>query len=126
MSKKTLEQIKDELKELLEVAETAIDDPDTEGLKYVVVRTYSAGVHVGFLERLDETTQTVELVKARRIRNWEGAFTLSELAINGLDSNRSRLSIEIPRIILLEAIEIIPTSSRVQTQLRGVKSYEPT
>ena len=119
MSKRTLEQIKDELTELLEETKNKSDESDVEGLEYVVVRTYSAGVHLGFLKRLDEVTQTVELVRSRRLWKWTEAFTLSKVSVDGVGKG-SRLDVEVPRIILLEAIEVIPTSKKAQHILRGL------
>ena len=50
--------------------------------KYVVVRTYSAGVHVGVLLRRDG--RDVTLSETRRVHSWKGAKTLSEIAIAGV------------------------------------------
>lgn len=85
---------------------------------YVIIRTYSAGVHVGYLKRLDENTQTVELINTRRIFRWEGALTLSEISKNGL-SKESKLSEEIDNIILLEAIEVIFATTKAKEILRN-------
>ncbi|MGN6560737.1 MAG: DUF6948 domain-containing protein [Candidatus Nitrosocosmicus sp.] len=123
-NKRTLEQIKEELMELLEGNKDS-EFENSEGLQYVVIRTYSAGVHSGFLKRLDESTQTVELVNARRIYKWSGAFTLSEFSVNGpSDINNCKFSVTIPSIILLEAIEVIPTTIKAQKIICGVKNYE--
>jgi hypothetical protein len=89
----------------------------------VVIRTYSAGVHAGYLKRLDETTQTVELVKTRRIWNWKAcALSCSEISKNGV-SSESKLSEEIERIILLEAIEVLFASSKAKENLTTLKAY---
>lgn len=50
-------------------------------MKYVIVRTYSAGVFAGELE--SRTGQEVVLRNARRIWYWVGAATLSQLAMEG-------------------------------------------
>ena len=77
-------------------------------LPYVVVRTYSAGVHIGELK--SRKGKEVVLVNARRLWKWCGAFTLSEVAIEGIKVG-SKPSIAIPEIVLTEAIEIVKTSS---------------
>ena len=46
-----------------------------------IIRTYSAGVHVGTLKSHDGTT--VVLTDASRIWRWRGANTLHELALHG-------------------------------------------
>jgi hypothetical protein len=84
--------------------------------KYVVVRTYSAGVHVGVLK--SRNGQEVVLTEAKRIWQWQGANTLHEVALNGVDK-ASKISEETPTVILTQAIEIIPTSNKGEKCLRG-------
>jgi hypothetical protein len=50
-------------------------------LPYVIIRTESAGVFAGYLQSKEGTEVT--LVDARRIWYWAGAFTLSQLAVDG-------------------------------------------
>lgn len=73
-------------------------------LKPVIVRTYSAGVHFGYLVSRDG--KEVALERSRRIWSWVGAWTLSEIASAGLDSAKSRVAAPVS-IVLTEAIEII-------------------
>ena len=61
--------------------------------KYAVIRTYSAGVHVGVLQ--SQSGKEVTLTDARRIWSWRGAFTLSEISQKGV-SSESRLSVQVP------------------------------
>ena len=71
----------------------------------VIVRTYSAGVHFGYLVLRDG--KEVVLERARRIWSWKGANSLNEIATTGLDKDGSRVSAPVPTITLTEAIEII-------------------
>jgi len=89
--------------------------------KDVIVRTYSAGVHFGVLE--SHNGKEVKLSNARRIWCWEGAFTLSAVSQYGV-STKSKLSIEVPEIILTEAIEIIPCSPEAASNLRLLTAHE--
>ena len=50
---------------------------------YVIVRCSAAGVHAGHLVELDRSTRSCVLRNARRIWHWDGAATLSELAVYG-------------------------------------------
>ena len=77
--------------------------------KKVLVRTYSAGVHFGILEKRDG--KELLLKKAHRIWRWRGALTLSEIAAKGLDIENSQISCEVDAIGLTETIEIIPINS---------------
>jgi hypothetical protein len=76
--------------------------------RHVVVRTYSAGVHLGTLAEREGTA--VVLRDARRLWRWAGAFTLSEVATAGVKRVGSRISATVPTILVTEAIEVIPTT----------------
>ena len=94
-----------------------------DGLEYVCIRTYSAGVHCGYLK--ERNGKEVELVNARRIWKWAGAFTLSELATNGVEKpDECKFSCTVPRIYLTEAIEIIPMTDKAEKSIKAVKVYE--
>jgi hypothetical protein len=77
-------------------------------IQYVLIRTYSAGVHFGMLSF--KNGKEVHLENARRIWRWKGANTINELSQNGADFEWTRISEAVPRIELTEAIEIIPCS----------------
>jgi hypothetical protein len=80
--------------------------------RHCVVRTFSAGVHLGVVESVDG--RAVLLRDSRRLWKWGGAFTLSEVALHGIDPDKSRISVESPVIMLTEAIELIPTSEKAR------------
>jgi len=54
--------------------------------KYVIVRTYSAGVFAGTL--VSREGREVTLADARRIWYWDGAASLSQLAMEGTKETR--------------------------------------
>jgi hypothetical protein len=83
--------------------------------KFVIVRTYSAGVHVGTLQA--QTGTQVTLQDARRIWRWRGANTLNELSLRGCDDLFSRISEPVQSIDLTEAIEIIPCTEQARVNL---------
>jgi len=72
----------------------------------VIVRTYSAGVHVG--ELVSRKGIEVTLANARRLWRWRGANTLNEVALRGAAQEFTRLSEPVPSIDLTQAIEVIP------------------
>lgn len=90
--------------------------------KYVVVRTYSAGVHLGVLK--SHTDKEVMLTKARRLWYWKGAFTLNAVANDGVKKG-SKVSVEVPEILLTEAIEILPCSEKAEKNLKEFKAHDP-
>lgn len=87
--------------------------------KYVIVRTYSAGVFAGTL--VEKDGKEVVLKNARRLWYWSGAASLSELAMHGT-SNPSgcKFPCEVDTVILTEAIEIIEATEAAQTSIAGV------
>ena len=90
--------------------------------QYVVVRTYSAGVHVG--ELVESAGKEVQLANARRIWNWQKRFTLHEVATAGVGEG-SKVSVAVPGILLTEAIEVITCSADGAKLLREAKAYSP-
>lgn len=81
---------------------------------FVVVRTYSAGVHVGTLSQRDG--KEVTLTDARRIWSWNSANTLHEIANGGVGKG-SKVSETVPSVVLTEAIEIIGASEAARANL---------
>jgi hypothetical protein len=78
----------------------------TKRRKYVIVRTYSAGVFAGELE--NRKGREVVLRNARRIWYWAGAASLSELAQRGTSKPADcKFPLRVDRVELLEAIEIL-------------------
>lgn len=87
--------------------------------KFVLIRTYSAGVHFGTLEEMEG--QIVRLSNARRLWSWSGAMSLSEIAMKGVTINSSKISVPVDQIVLTQAIEIILVSKH--SNLPGNEVY---
>jgi len=87
--------------------------------RFVVVRTYSAGVHMGVLSEWNGTH--VVLTDARRLWSWTGAFTLNEVSQNGCGED-SRISNPVPIIGLTQAIEVIPASEQAISNLSRTRN----
>ncbi len=83
--------------------------------KFVLIRTYSAGVHVGTFVSRDG--QTIILKDARRVWRWRGANSLSELSLNGATMDYTRISEPVPEITLLDAVEAIPCTDKARENL---------
>jgi hypothetical protein len=81
---------------------------------YVVVRTYSAGVHVGKL--VSRKGKEVVLANAKRIWSWCGANTLHEIALRGVGKG-SKVSDAVSSITITEAIEVIVCTSAAKSNL---------
>ena len=95
-----------------------------DGMRYCVVRTYSAGVHIGYVSEFGEKhPQHAKLLKSRRLHQWSGACSLSQVAIDGVD-NSSRIAVELPEIELTDVIEIIPCSETAAEFFKGAKAWK--
>ncbi len=90
--------------------------------KYVVIRTWAAGVHVGFLKSYDAVTRHAVLTESRRIWKWEGAFTLSELSQDGISGGK--IAIPLPEIMITQVEEIIPTSEKSENIFKTIEPYK--
>ena len=96
---------------------------NTDGLEYCIIRTYSAGVHVGYVA--ERNGKEVKLLNARRLWKWAGAFTLSEIAVKGVSKpNECKFSCHVPEIWLTEAIEVIPCTDSARINIEAVKAYD--
>lgn len=92
-------------------------------LKYVIVRTYSAGVFAGFLE--SRNGQEVVMRQARRLWYWKGAASLSQLATDGTsDPKACKFPCEVDRVELLQAIEILDVTPKAKESIAAVKVWE--
>lgn len=90
---------------------------------YCIVRTFSAGVFAGTLEKREG--QEVTLSNARRIWYWSGAASLSQLAIDGTkDPANCKFPAPVDRVLLLQAIEIIPTTDAAQESITKVPVWK--
>lgn len=94
-----------------------------DGMECVLVRTYSAGVHFGYLKSREN--KNVELVKSIRIWRWDGADSLSQIAVDGVGKPENcKFSVEVSSIILTEAIEIIALTEKARINLYNVKTWK--
>ena len=90
---------------------------------YVIVRTYSAGVFAGYLE--SRKGKEVKLSCARRLWYWDGAASLSQLAVDGVSKPKNcKFPVEVPIVELMEAIEILPVSEKAKNSIASVKIWK--
>lgn len=91
--------------------------------QYCIIRCDRAGVFAGTLK--ERNGREVTLTNARRLWRWHGALTISDLAVEGTtDPGRCRFTLEVPEIILLEAIEIVPCSAKAEKSIREVPVWK--
>lgn len=91
--------------------------------KYVIVRGDRSGIFFGIFE--NQNGQEVELKECRRIWYWDGACSISELALNGTAKpDNCKFTVTIDEILLMDAIEILPCTEKAIESIKGVKEWK--
>lgn len=94
-------------------------------MKYVLIRSYAMGVHAGELVEKSETR--VVLKNTRRIWYWDGACSLSQLALEGTKKPQNcKFSVELPEIEITspQGLEIIPVSDAAKESIMAVPVWK--
>ena len=87
--------------------------------KTCIVRTYSAGVFLGTIA--ERNGKEAVLTNARRIWYWDGAASLSQLAMDGTSKPENcKFPAAVPQVLLTEVIEIIPASEKAINSITAV------
>lgn len=88
---------------------------------YYIVRTYSSGVFAGEIE--SRKGKEVKMKNARRIWYWEGAASLSQLAIDGT-SKPDLCKFPVPvSVLLTEVIEILDVTDKARKSIEAVPTW---
>lgn len=96
---------------------------ELEGMKYCIIRTFSAGVFAGYVEAINGREVTIR--KVRRIWYWDGACSLSQLAKDGTSKPENcKFAVEVDKILVLEAIEIIECTKKAEESIKNVPEWK--
>lgn len=89
--------------------------------RYVIVRTYSAGVFAGTLESQSDDGKRIVLSDARRLWYWRGAASLSQLAGSGTSKpGECKFAVPVARLEVTEAIEIDDVTAAGRKSIEAV------
>lgn len=84
-----------------------------------IVRTYSAGAFFGVLEKLEGREALVS--NARRLWYWDGAASLSEMAVRGVSRPLTcKFPIAVPSVRLTEVIEVLLCTAEACQSIEAV------
>lgn len=87
--------------------------------RYCIVRSVDAGVFAGVLE--ERVHDEVLLTNARRIWSWQGAASLSQLAMEGVKRPEDcRFAMPVHEIGILGVVEVIPCTVAAIDNIAGV------
>lgn len=91
--------------------------------KKVIVRGDRSGVFFGTLAEKDG--QEVRLEKCRRLWYWDGAASISQLAVDGVSApDNCKFTVTVDEIEILDAIEIIPCTDKANESIEGVREWK--
>lgn len=95
--------------------------------KKVIVRSYGAGVFFGTLNEFErcEDKYTVELLDCRRLWQWAGACSITQLAVDGTKKPAEcRFTITEKSIVITSVIELHECSEDAIKSIENVKEWK--
>lgn len=89
----------------------------------VIVRADRAGVFYG--EIVSRNGSEVEMANVRRIWYWDGAASLSQLAVEGTAKPKNcKFTVTVERMTILGVIEIIPCTDKAVQSIERVEVWK--
>lgn len=91
--------------------------------QYCIIRADRAGVFFGNIK--ERNGSEVTLTNVRRLWYWDGACSLSQLAVEGTKKPHDcKFTVVVPEMIVLGVIEIIPCSDAAVENIKSVKEWK--
>ena len=89
----------------------------------VIIRADRAGVFFGSIK--ERNGSEVTMTNVRRLWRWDGAASLSQLAVDGtMKPSGCQFTVHVPEMTILGVIEIIPCSEKAVTSIEGVPEWK--
>ena len=99
--------------------------PTLDPANACIVRCKSAGCFFGYPSIQNLSKGVITLRQARRLWYWDGAASLSELAVSGTSKPQNcKFPIAVPEINLTEVIEVIPCTLVAVQSLNSVSIWK--
>ena len=109
--------------EYVKASEVREQAKELDGKEYVLIRGDRSGVFVGYLG--DRAGKEVTLYNARRLWYWNGAASLSQLAMEGVSKPQDcKFPCEVDRMLITDAIEIISVTEKARLSIAGVEIWQ--
>ena len=91
--------------------------------KHCIVRGKDFGVFAGTVEAVEGNC--VLLKNARRLWYWEGAASISQIALEGVkEPGRCKFTVTGESILLADFIELIPTTEEARSSIDEVRVWK--
>ena len=89
----------------------------------VIIRGDRSGVFFGTLAEKDGLEVRIE--NCRRLWYWDGAASISQLAVDGTKKpNECKFTVTVAEILITDAIEIIPCTETAAESIEGVEEWK--
>ena len=90
--------------------------------QYHIIRGDRSGVFFG--EIADRNGREVTIHNCRRLWYWDGAASLSQLALEGVTNpDGCKFTVTVPELVVLDAIELISCTAAAASSVLGVKEW---
>lgn len=91
--------------------------------KKVIIRGARSGVFFG--ELVERNGQKVKMANTRRLWYWDGACSVSQLAVDGVSAPENcKFTVVVSEIEILDTIEILPCTEKAVKSLEGVAVWK--
>jgi hypothetical protein len=98
--------------------------PNVDLSNYFIIRTYSAGVFAGIIKKRKSETSVI-MDMCRRIHYWDGAASLSQMAVSGVTKpSECRFSVRTSNHELVGVIEIIACTKEAAKNIEEVPEWK--
>lgn len=92
-------------------------------MEKVIVRADRAGVFYGQIK--ERSGSEVVMTNVRRLWYWDGAASLSQLAVNGtVNPSACKFTVVVPEMTILGVVEIIPCTDKAIESIEGVAVWK--
>ena len=98
-----------------------------DGMERCIIRSYGAGVFFGYVSEQKSELNGVNIIlkQAKRIHYWDGACSLTQLALEGTKAPQNcRITDTVESQFIANVIEIIPVTSKASKNLDEVKIWK--
>lgn len=93
--------------------------------KRYIIRCDRAGVFFAHVAEYDTATATAMLTDCRRLWYWDGAASISQIAMEGVKRPYNcNFTVTVPEMIVGGVIELIPCTEKAEKSIDGVKVWK--
>lgn len=93
--------------------------------QYYVIRCDRAGVFFAKIAEYDPVSGVADLLECRRLWYWEGAASLSQLAVDGVAApGNCKFTVAVESMTVAGVIELIPATNKAVKSIKAVKVWK--